>query len=711
MSSLTKNAEDLKAWIETYKKFTETSTGYVPSPDGDSIPSKGLLINQVITDAQNNAGASSYTKTEMDDTFATPSDVDAILDTKADINDLVEVNSTSAAVVSPTLSVSDNPALIGTNITLTASGSVSAFSETNSTITYHWNLPNIGTQTGSSVIYNIPNDPGLDNTTLSFECYAKDGLGNKSLTKVITVTIKASANTPPSFDNYILKVNGIQKNEIAKNDTNITIDILASDADNDILTYSLTPDASLASYITINQDLGVPERFNISIDYSFMSLPTPPSQISFNYDISDSQSNTTGSFSIPLVVNNSFIYTHTQSSEIVKLDMDSNKVYFIFTRNTGSDFSTDVAIYDKQTLNKITYKTFPSFTCYTADVVNEKVYLLGKNTGDSNYTLITTSSNDTNETIDEISISNSDYDTLAMNFTYCGYNNTLYVGFKSSSNTGVYLLGVDASNLINKTIDKKIDNEGVIAVNTNDGSFYHVSTNGTNALYITRYTNTGSPDVAKTLTLPTSNGTDNYKIKDVKVNPYSGDIIVALYYTASNSPLIIVNETLNIVKFSYAVDINDYFVPHKLNDNLGFSGSTEYYIADNSDKIYKFDISNNNVVQLSGVIPDNNVPLATDLNSYGNMIFVGKPDATEVSGYLIYSDKINSNGTYTASSKTLVVSSSNVSSIPFFNSPLSISISAYTAPTINNSSTALINADIYSPTPSVLTNTVPIFLI
>jgi len=184
-------------------------------------------------------------------------------------SDFVDVSGT---VTKPNVS-GPTSSKYGKDITLNASGSVTAFADNGAVIQdYYWTLPDNTTTTGNSITYNIPNDDSLVGQTLTFKCYAKDTLGNKSQTVEHSVEITAGgapdidniewSESPPHHDNY-----------------SYTVTIHASDPDNDSLTYSVTCDDS---NVTIEQDTGDPSKFNITYpDY------TSDTTVTFTFTVSD----------------------------------------------------------------------------------------------------------------------------------------------------------------------------------------------------------------------------------------------------------------------------------------------------------------------------------------------------------------------------------------------------------------------------------------
>jgi len=178
----------------------------------------------------------------------------------------------SGAVTSPTIS-GPTSSKYGKDITLIASGSLTAFKDNGATIDhYEWILPDNTTITGDSITYSIPNDNSLVGETLAFQCKAVDSLGNES--KTVTHSVEITAGEAPDIDS-------IEWSEDPPHHDNYsyTITIHASDPDNDPLTYNVTCNDT---NVTIEQDTNDPSKFNITYpDY------TEDTTVTFTYTVSD----------------------------------------------------------------------------------------------------------------------------------------------------------------------------------------------------------------------------------------------------------------------------------------------------------------------------------------------------------------------------------------------------------------------------------------
>ena len=165
----------------------------------------------------------------------------------------------------------------GHTITLTASGSKTGFgSEGESIRAYVWELPDGSITEGDTINYQIPNNPSYVGTVYIFKCHAEDTLGNKSRT--IEHRVEVTVGGAPDIDE-------IQWSEDPPHHDNASyiLTIIASDPDNDSLTYSVT---CSDSNVTIIQDENDSRKFTVTYpDYS------ADTNVTFTYTGSDGTHN------------------------------------------------------------------------------------------------------------------------------------------------------------------------------------------------------------------------------------------------------------------------------------------------------------------------------------------------------------------------------------------------------------------------------------
>lgn len=135
----------------------------------------------------------------------------------------------------------------GNTLTLTASGSKTAFRDEGAVISeYEWILPDGSIQVipadateSATLSYQIQNDPNLVGTTYTFKVRGKDSFGNVS--DWATHNVLISDNTPPIIDSVNwYEADGTTPVSTFYEGQTYRVEIVASDLENDPLSYSLT---------------------------------------------------------------------------------------------------------------------------------------------------------------------------------------------------------------------------------------------------------------------------------------------------------------------------------------------------------------------------------------------------------------------------------------------------------------------------------------
>ncbi len=156
-----------------------------------------------------------------------------------------------------------NAGAIGGAVTLTASGSASAFNndtDTPTTVLFNWTLPD-GSKVNGQHGVDVP-VAGTEGDVLTVRCQAEDSLGNKS--QVVEHQITISANQPPSA---ALVVHDLP-DTVVKGET-YTVNLSGgTDADGDAITYELS---SLIG-CSASSDSGITSSVSITVDNNSTTL-------------------------------------------------------------------------------------------------------------------------------------------------------------------------------------------------------------------------------------------------------------------------------------------------------------------------------------------------------------------------------------------------------------------------------------------------------
>lgn len=171
------------------------------------------------------------------------------------------INNLGFLVTAPAVT-GDTEQSYGSAVTLTASGSVSAWHNTslNTTIDhYEWTLPDNSTQQGASPTYTVANDPALEGTILLFSVVAVDELGHRS--EPVEHSVSVVGNQMPRMNGFTHSVPTI----MVRNDTQQVDFSGATDPDGDsaLITYSIT--GSVGVTASKSAGIGQGEQINLTV--------------------------------------------------------------------------------------------------------------------------------------------------------------------------------------------------------------------------------------------------------------------------------------------------------------------------------------------------------------------------------------------------------------------------------------------------------------
>jgi hypothetical protein len=230
-------------------------------------------------------------------------------------------------------------------VTLSASGSLTAFSENNVSIDkYEWLLPNGETREGNTIIYVLPGLEQADQT-ITIKCRAIDEIGNPS--DYSEHSIFVLGNTPPVIDSISWSSGILYDNE------SYDLTIQAHDEEGNTLSYNVTCNDNNVSIIQDNTNKNIfhitfPEytqdtnlTFTISVSDGLTTTTTQEVKTINNKDILGVK--ISGSYAITLfdsvVDSNGNCYaisSYNGKSLLVKIDINGNVEYKFFRDSVGS---------------------------------------------------------------------------------------------------------------------------------------------------------------------------------------------------------------------------------------------------------------------------------------------------------------------------------------------------------------------------------------
>jgi hypothetical protein len=198
------------------------------------------------------SGSTTYSKTKVDSTFISKSQLNADALTLADLSYLQSVLSSLSVnlVTKPVISITKNAVQSSEDPGVSASGSITAFANNNPTINYEWEFPDGTVLVGNSPSWSVPDS--LNTGSYQIKCAAVDAYGNRSEPNFVSISV--TQNLPPSITGYTFKL-ASDNSSVTQlmEETDYTLTVNGIDPEGASITYSVAESSSSSLGVTFTQ--------------------------------------------------------------------------------------------------------------------------------------------------------------------------------------------------------------------------------------------------------------------------------------------------------------------------------------------------------------------------------------------------------------------------------------------------------------------------